>query len=80
MSWKPVVKVIGESGWHKNGLVFATKEEAEANASDLMRRWLMVTEAGAEESVEPVNYRWEDGKLVNVETNVGVVLPDRVTL
>lgn len=68
MSWKPEVQVIGEGyTWHRNGLVFATREEAEANAKDLMSRWMLVTDCRAVESDEPVNYQWLDGKLVEVE-------------
>lgn len=70
MSWKPVVQVVGEGDkWLKNGLVFATKEEAEANAANLMSRWMLVTASGAEESEEPVNYRWVDHRLVPVEAH-----------
>jgi hypothetical protein len=67
MSWKPEVQVAGEGDkWCRNGLAFATKEEAEANAKDLMYRWLLVTACRAVESDEPVNYQWVDGKLVAV--------------
>jgi hypothetical protein len=61
MSWKPEVQVVGEGDkWHRNGLVFGTKEEAEANARNLMSRWLLVTACRATESDEPINYRWTD--------------------
>jgi hypothetical protein len=63
MSWKPEVMVQGK--WAKNSLAFATKEEAELNAKDLMNRWLLVTDTRAVESDEPVNYRWID----TAETN-----------
>lgn len=65
MSWKPEVKVDGQ--WSRNGLVFETKEEAEANAKDLFRRWILVQDFRAVEVDEPVNYQWVDGKLVGVE-------------
>jgi hypothetical protein len=80
MSWKPEVMVMGESDWCGNGLRFATKEEAEANAKNLMGRWMLVTDTRATESDEPVNYKWEEGKLVNVETGKGHVPPTSVTL
>ncbi len=37
MPWKPEVRVDGE--WHRNGLVFATRDEAFENAADLFARW-----------------------------------------
>ena len=70
MSWKPVVQVHGEGDkWHRNGLVFATQEEALDNARDLFVRWTMSTAYDAVEVDEPVNYKWapvldEHGDLV----------------
>jgi hypothetical protein len=62
-SWKPVVKVFGEgSKWHDNGLRFATKAEALANAKDLGGRWMMVSDHDAQPSLDPVNYRWDPVK------------------
>lgn len=61
MAWKPEVKVGGE--WARNGLVFATEEEAKANARDLMGRWMLVTDYRAVESDDAVNYCWVDGQL-----------------
>ncbi len=66
MSWKPEV-IADNSGWAGNALRFATKEEAEANVSDLWARWTLVRETRVVESDDPVNYAWVDGKLVNVE-------------
>ena len=64
MSWQPEVQVAGEGNkWHSNALRFATKEEAEANAKDLMWRWTLVIASRAAESVDPVNYVWTDGRL-----------------
>ncbi len=69
MSWKPEVQIIGEPDdkWSRNGLVFATREEAEASARNLMSRWFMVWDTRATESDEAVNYRWTDKGLVAVE-------------
>jgi hypothetical protein len=36
MAWKPEVIADNTGKWYGNGLRFATKEEAEANALDLM--------------------------------------------
>jgi hypothetical protein len=66
MSWKPEVMVAGESKWARNGLVFATKEEAEASAGDLAMRWTLVTDFRAAESDESVNYRYHEGRLTAV--------------
>ena len=63
MSWKTAVKVRGESGWSYNALRFATQEEAEAYGEDLYRRWLLVERCEAQETDEPVNYRFSDGLL-----------------
>jgi len=59
-----MVKVYGS--WCGNGLVFASKEEAESNAKNLMSRWMLVTDSCANETDEPVNYEWKDGRLVAV--------------
>lgn len=54
MSFKPEVYVQGE--WARNNLAFATKEEAELSARDLMSRWMLVEDCRAAESDQPVNY------------------------
>lgn len=64
MSWKPEVFV--ENKWSRNGLVFATKEEAEDNAKELMYRWVSVCDSRAVEVSDaefPVNYQWINRKL-----------------
>lgn len=63
MAWKPEVMVAGEPGkWHGNALRFATMEEADANAANLMGRWMAVMEYRVVEVDEPINYRWIVGK------------------
>ena len=64
-NWKPEVKVSGT--WERNGLVFATKDEAEESARDLMWRWWLVTDWRAVESDEPVNYTYFDGALAAIK-------------
>jgi hypothetical protein len=64
MSWKPQVFLEGK--WSGNGLAFATKQEAEENASDLLMRWFVPTDSRAIESDEPVNYSYADRKLVRI--------------
>lgn len=46
-AWKPEVLVQGK--WCRNGLVFATEQEAKDSADDLMDRWFSVDEARAVE-------------------------------
>jgi len=72
MSWKPEVIADDTGKWCGNGLAFATKEEAEANARDLMRRWILVTATRAVESDEPVNYKWTDKGLEAVEADTSL--------
>lgn len=64
MSWKPEVFVEGK--WSRNGLVFATEQEAKDNASDLLNRWYVPTDSRAVEVDEPVNYSYIDHRLVPV--------------
>ena len=59
MSYRPMVYVQGE--WAGNGLRFATSDEAEASARNLMARWFLVDDIRVDESEDEVNYAWEDG-------------------
>jgi hypothetical protein len=65
MSWKPEVKVEGE--WSRNGLAFATEDEAKRSAFDLMGRWFLVEDYRAVHSNQPVNYKHVDGKDIPIE-------------
>jgi hypothetical protein len=64
-SYRPMVKVQGE--WAGNALRFATYKEALDNAADLHGRWMLVEEFRVDESTDPVNYAWVDGKLREVK-------------
>jgi hypothetical protein len=64
MSWKPEVYVQGE--WCSNGLRFATEDEAEDNAYNLMMCWTLVEDFRAARSSDPVNYHWTGTGLVAV--------------
>lgn len=64
MSFKPEVQTGKDSRWYDNSCAFATKEEAEYAAKDLMSRWLLVVDCRAVESDEPVNYHIVDGQLM----------------
>lgn len=69
MSWKPEVIADSSGTWCGNALRFATREEAEGAAQAILAmRWMMVRETRVVESTDPVNYRWELGRLVAVET------------
>lgn len=65
MSWKPYFILKGElnpDGTPKhsyNGQAFATKEEALDSAYSRFMRWTAPIDYGADESTEPVNYRWD---------------------
>ena len=61
MSWKPQVQVSGN--WEQNGLVFATKEEAEESARSLYGRWTLTTGWRAVESELTPNYKIIDGEM-----------------
>lgn len=63
-SWKPEVRTGTDPKFYGNSLAFATKEEAEYSARDLMNRWMLVVECRAVESDQPVNY------CLDIETGV----------
>lgn len=46
-----------------NALRFATREEAEANVSDLRSRWVLVNHTRVVESDDEPNYQWVDARL-----------------
>lgn len=66
MSFKPEVQTNGRDEWSGNALRFATREEAEANVLDLMRRWMLVTGTRVVESDDEPNYRWTHEGLVRI--------------
>ena len=63
MSFKPSVSTDGGATFDENNLAFATREEAETSAKDLMARWMLVTDWRVIESDQPVNYVIKDGVL-----------------
>lgn len=65
-SWKPEVIADSSGKWCSNALRFATKAEADRSASDLMDRWMLVTECRATESIDPITHAIVDGKLTHV--------------
>lgn len=71
MSFKPEVSTDGGRTFHQNALAFATREEAEASARDLMSRWMLVTDWRVVESDQLVNYTLKDGVLEAVGGRIG---------
>jgi len=65
VSWRPEVIADSSGKWTPNGLRFATEQEAVDYARDLSKRWLLVREYRAAPSSDPVNYCYQDGKLVD---------------
>jgi len=70
MSWKSEVQTDDTGKWYSNGLRFETKEEAEAQVSDLKARWTSVVESRVVESKDPVNYTYENGRLIGVKWGI----------
>jgi hypothetical protein len=66
MSWAPQVIADASGKWCGNALRFATREEAEANVRDLSYRWAMVMDTRVVETTDPVNYRFVEGKLIDL--------------
>ena len=71
MSFKPEVSTDGGRTFHQNALAFATREEAETSARDLMSRWMLVTDWRVVESDQPVNYTLKGGALEAVDGRIG---------
>lgn len=73
MSWKPEVRTGTDPKFYDNNPAFATREEAERSARDLMNRWMLVVECRAVESDQPVNYRLDElGALHEVPAEVSI--------
>jgi len=67
ISYKVEVQTEPNGKFTSNALRFATREEAEMSARELMSRWLLVRDCRAAESKDPVNYRFENGQNVRIE-------------
>lgn len=59
MSYKPVF-VMGDGERASNAQRFKTKEEALLAACARFNAWTMPVDYDAEESKDPVNYRWDE--------------------
>jgi hypothetical protein len=60
MPWRPEVLVTGEDGWKRNGMVFATRREAEDQVFNLALSWLQVRNTRVVETGEAPTYRWSN--------------------
>jgi hypothetical protein len=60
--------IADDSGkWARNGLRFATQDEAERYVADLKRRWWAVTETRTVPSNDPVTHRIDaEGVMIRV--------------
>lgn len=76
MSFKPSVSIDGGATFNENATAFATREEAEIAAKDLMARWMLVTDWRVVESDQAVNYRIRyDAALESVDGKIGEGAP-----
>lgn len=66
MSYKAAIIAVGESTPSYNGLRFATSDEANAYGKNLFSRWMGMKSFTVEESSDPVNYQFVDGKLITL--------------
>lgn len=65
MSW--VSEMLSEREWVGNGVVLATKDEADDYGVDMLSRCILFEDARSVPSDKPVNYKWEDGRLVRLD-------------
>ena len=61
MNYRPMFD-FGPSERKGNAQVFETEAEALGSARDRFRRWTMPTGFGADETADPVTYRWSVGE------------------
>jgi hypothetical protein len=69
-SWAAEVETNRTGEFYGNAVRFATKEEAEIYVSDLMSRWLAVTNTRVVASPDPVNYKIVDGIVMPIDAEV----------
>jgi hypothetical protein len=66
MSFKPEVRTGSDPKFYGNPLRFATREEAEASARELMLRWFLVVDYRVSVCADSANYRFVDGANVPI--------------
>jgi len=67
MSYKGEIQVGNDPKWYSNGLRFATADEAELYAKDLLGRWTTVRFMQVSPSDDPVTHHWNGDKAVTIE-------------
>lgn len=60
MAFKPEIKVVRDPKFYRNGLVFATEEEAQASARNTFNNWMAAEAYRTVEVDESVNARWDN--------------------
>ena len=64
MNYRYTIKVYNDPKFYENAVVFATKEEAESAAKAKFQVWTQAEEWKVEKTDAPVNYTFEDGRIV----------------
>ena len=65
MPW--VSEILSENEWVANAVVLATKEEAEDYGNTMLFNCILFEDVRVVPSEKPVNYKWEDGRLVRLD-------------
>lgn len=63
MSFKPMIRIAGDSEFYSDDLAFATREEAEVAAQKTFNSWALAVAWRVDESDQPVNWQIKDGAL-----------------
>jgi hypothetical protein len=66
MSYKPMVQTANDPKFYANALRFATEQEAESYALDLLCRWTATTDYRVDESDDPVTHKWDENGLTRL--------------
>ncbi|MFZ2809449.1 MAG: PLxRFG domain-containing protein [Desulfosalsimonadaceae bacterium] len=67
IGFAPEIKVQGE--WSRNGLVFATEQEAADWGVDRMQRWMMAEDSRAVPVAQAPGWTWKDGELKEIKAS-----------
>jgi hypothetical protein len=65
MTWAS--EILSEGEWVGNGVVLATKEEAEDYGIEMLSRCILFKDAKVVPSEKPANYKWENGCLARLD-------------
>ena len=70
MSYRIMLQIAGEQGLVGNGQRFATFEEADDSACARAGRWTLVRGWRIDESEDPVNYGFVEGRDISLRVEV----------